>query len=301
MGNDAALDMGDKREGESFRVFCYGGAKRFEVRRLGIRSFRCYREGEFEFGAGLNLVVGRNGVGKTSLLEAVCMVLRLQSPRSAKPGPCVAWGERNFCLEGDFVEIGEGGWERGVRLAVENGEDGRRLWIDGDCVRDSDRYLSLGRVVWFSGEDRELVRGSGTMRRRYLDFLCLQLFPGYLKVLRDYERALRSRNYLLRMGARRAEVEAFDEPLAGLGKRLQECRQWVMPKVKERADEVVRWLTDGVENVEVNYLPSGGSELLKRLRENYEEDQLLRMTTLGPHRDDFAVLINGRSAGDYAS
>lgn len=276
---------------------------RLRLRALLLNQFRCYTHRQFLFSNDRTLLIGRNGVGKTSVLEAICVLLRLQSPRTARPTPCIARGASDFHLSGELSETDSIGMLRSLRLAIAYGSGGRRLWLDELPENDSARYLAVGRVVWFSGEDRELIRGSGTMRRRYLDFVCSQIFPTYLRTLRNYERALRARNHLLRSGASVAEIRAFDEPLLTNAKPLQQWRAWVLPLLSQKAAHYVQELSSQTEELDIQYSPCGGfsDELLQNFQDALRDDVRLKSTTLGPHRDDFHIRICGEPAAEFAS
>src|ERR1043166_7913915 len=156
---------------------------------LQLRNFRCFESLGVEFSPGFNFFVGRNGQGKTSILEDACVLLRLQSQRSCTLLPIVRFGEKSFAVSG-----------RGQNHLLEFRYSPLRRKIAFDQVeqRTLDEYLRVARVVSFANTDIELVRGGSETRRRYLDFLGAQIRPAYRPTLRAYERALRSRHALLR-------------------------------------------------------------------------------------------------------
>src|SRR5436189_5555257 len=156
---------------------------------LQLRNFRCFESLAVDFVPSFNFLVGRNGQGKTSILEAACVLLRLQSQRSSALPPIVRFGEKSFTVSG-----------RGEDHLLEFRYSPLRRKIAFDHVEQHtpDEYLRVARVVSFANTDIELVRGGAETRRRYLDFLAVQIDPRYRPNLRAYERALRSRNALLK-------------------------------------------------------------------------------------------------------
>ena len=157
------------------------------LNRLLVRDFRCFTLAEFELHPEVTLLVGRNAQGKTSLLEAACVLMRLQSPRTTTRTDFIRFGARACVIEGDW---------RGQRLRFGQSSTARKLAVDESVSRRSGDYLkSTARVVWMDHADMNLVRGGAEHRRRYLDFAAAQLFPEYLPALRSYERALRSLGY----------------------------------------------------------------------------------------------------------
>src|SRR5438128_8207905 len=172
---------------------------------LQLRNFRCFESLGIEFGPAFNFFLGRNGQGKTSILEAACVLLRLQSQRSSTLAPIVRFGENSFAVSGQI---------QNHRLEFCYSALRRKVSVDEIEQRTLGEYLSLARVVSFANTDIELVRGTSDSRRRYLDFVGSQIDPLYRPSLRAYERALRSRNALLKSPQPRArELAAYDQPL----------------------------------------------------------------------------------------
>src|SRR3954463_11536998 len=156
---------------------------------LQLRNFRCFESLAVEFGPGFNFFIGRNGQGKTSILEAACVLLRLQSQRSATLAPAVRVGEKAFGVVGGIENH---------RLEFRYSTLRRKVTIDGVEQRSLAEYLRLGRVVSLANTDIELARGGSDSPRLYPDFVAPQIDPRSRPSLRAYERALRSRNALLK-------------------------------------------------------------------------------------------------------
>lgn len=243
---------------------------------------------------GLNLLSAPNASGKSSLLEAVCILLRLQSPRAATLSEAVRRGAPGFSLSGQAGP-------RSIALHLSLAE-GRHLQLDDVPQRKSDEYLRIGLVAFFSNEDIELIRGTSAKRRRYLDFLGSQCDAGYLKNLRAYERALRSRNFLLKEGPRRTrEVAAYDGPLLAAGTHLADVRAKLCAELAPLVAAHVHRISPRNETVALVYAPSAGSDFAAALAASHSEERRLRQTVVGPHRDDVLLEMDGAAAGPYAS
>ncbi len=255
---------------------------------LKLRDFRCFAAVECAFAPGANWIVGPNAQGKTSLLEAACVLLRLQSPRSATLGPLVRIGGVGFVVDGFYAER---------HLQFYYSPRRRKLALDSVEQRRAGGYLQTGSVVWFSNTDLELVRGSAGERRRYLDFLAAQLVPGYRRALRDYEKALRSRNHLLRAPAVRwREVAAFDEPLLAAGAELISARSALVTALEPEAAAAHLAISAGAgETLSMVYEPGAGDDFPTALAASHEESARLRQTVVGPHRDEVRLTLNGLS------
>ncbi|MEX1009915.1 MAG: DNA replication and repair protein RecF, partial [Chthoniobacterales bacterium] len=261
---------------------------------LVLHDFRCFERGEFLPSPGLNLLSAPNASGKSSVLEAICVLLRLQSSRAGTLGEAVRHGTAGFSLRG---RVGE----RGLACHY-SGAEGRQLKLDDVPQSKSEEYLRTGLVAFFSNEDIELVRGTSSKRRRYLDFLGSQCDAGYLKNLRAYERALRSRNFLLKEGPHRGrELAAYDGPLVTAGESLALVRGGLCRELEPLVARFAREISPRGEAAELRYVRSGGDDLGAALAASAGEERRLRQTVVGPHRDDVALELEGAAAGTFAS
>ena len=260
---------------------------------LKVRHFRCFEAREVEFQPGLNLIVGPNARGKTSLLEAACILARLASPRVTRLAQAIQHGRRGFVVDGYFATR---------HLQFYFSRERKKLALDEVEQKTATEYLKLGRVVWFSNADIEIARGPAEVRRRFLDFIAVQRDPGYRRSLRDYERALRSRNLLLKSPTPRwREIAAFDEPLLSTGTAVSKARRRLLAELQPEANASHKAISGGCEALRLEYLPSGGADFPAALAAAKSEDARLRQTSVGPHRDDLRFHLNETPADDFAS
>src|SRR6478672_4051875 len=255
---------------------------------LQLRNFRCFESLRVELEPGFNFFLGRNGQGKTSILEAACVLLRLQSQRSSTLAPAVRFGENAFGLSG---QIGQ------HRLEFRYSTLRRKVSLDSFEQRTFAEYLRFARVVSFANTDIELVRGSSEARRRYLDFLGSQIDPRYRPTLRAYERALRSRNALLKSPQPRPrELAAYDEALIRHGVELSRMRAELVRRIAPLAAAAHQQISGSNEELTVAFAPGNESDLAEHLRQSRAQEQKLRQTVVGPHRDDLDLRVNGMVA-----
>ena len=263
------------------------------LKQLQLENFRCFESFSIRLNQRFNFFVGANGEGKTSILEAVCVLLRLQSQRSSSLAPLIKAGAKSFSVSGDY---------EGHSLRFKYGKLRRTLEYDRVDQRTATDYLRLARVVWFANTDIELMRGSSEPRRRYLDFVGSQIDARYRPTLRAYERALRSRNALLKSNpVRLPEIAAYDPPLIEHGTRLRALRSDLVARLAPLAAAAYGEISNQKERVDVYFAPGNAEDFAADLARTREEQLRLRQTVVGPHRDDLDLFVDGMDAQLYAS
>ena len=253
-------------------------------------------------GGGITLFTGDNAQGKTSILEAVCVLLRLQSPRTTSGKELARFGMDGFGIAGTL---------NGQDLTHAVSGADKKLLIDGEPVRRTADYLAAsGLVVWMGNGDLELVSGTGEPRRRYLDFLGSQLFPEYRTALKSYEKALRQRNFLLKRDVSPPwpEIDAYTTVLVSHGQVLLSLRAALLAKLTPHAaaaHAAIRAADPGSatpETLSLTWQPGGDIQNFRaQLHDRRSEEARRRVTVCGPHRDDFSSTLDGLPAGTYAS
>lgn len=262
------------------------------ITQVRLSQFRCFDSLDVHPGPQRTYVVGKNAQGKTSILEAICVLLRLQSPRTSTVTDLIKSKTNGFAIEGIFND---------TRLSCRHTGDGRELSLDSKIQSKSADYLAVGRVTWFANTDLELVKGGGSLRRRYLDFLGVQSVPGYKKALSNYERTQRSRNALLKEGRPRREIAAFDTPLIESGELLMEARAALCSSLGPLARKSCEEISGQADTLEIRYRPGCNGPFAEALAASRDEEDRLRQTVCGPHRDDIEVILNGLKASAFAS
>jgi len=260
---------------------------------LQLRNFRCFESLGIEFSPGFNFITGRNGQGKTSILEAACVLLRLQSQRSSTLAPLVRFGEKSFAVSGRGEDH---------LLEFRYSPLRRKVAFDHAEQHTPDEYLRVARVVSFANTDIELTRGGAETRRRYLDFLATQIDPIYRPTLRSYERALRSRNALLKSAhPRPRELAAYDPPLLEYGAKLSVMRARLVKRLAPLATTAHGEISGTGERLELAFSPGNSDDFARDLADSRAQEARLRQTVVGPHRDDIQIRVEAHPAGQYAS
>ena len=258
---------------------------------------------------GLTIIVGPNAVGKTNIIEAVQLVTSTRSFRRPDPSELVRWG----CSEARAsLRAEEGPRLLEIRLDV-NGEGHRTYSVNGQVKRRHSDVAGLLPSVVFTPDDLGLVKGPAERRRASIDDLGEQLSPTYGSLRRDYGRAVRQRNTLLKEGARGGAAAAWDEQVAALGARFVIHRLGLLERLMEQASLRYAEMSGG-EVLGYSYedrcgLGTCGSrdagDVAQSIRDEMDrrsaEEQRRMVTLAGPHRDDIVIEIDGRDARSFAS
>ncbi len=274
------------------------------VRRLRVRDFRSYGAADVRPGPGLTVVHGRNGSGKTNLLEALYFGCTARSCRTSNEREVLRFGAQAARVEVSTVD--GSGYEHELFVGFAPGQD-KRIRVDGAPV---ERLLDApGRplVSVFLPERLELVKGPPALRRSHLDALVTGLWPARAQTRRQYSAALAQRNALLgrlRAGASRGSTGAWDLELARHGIALRDDRARAVAGVADRFAVVAAELgLDG--EAELRYRPRSAAhtpeELAAELAARLDSDIERGFTQHGPHRDDLALLRDGRELRVYGS
>lgn len=283
---------------------------------LRLLSFRIYQEAAVELLPGVNLVLGQNGQGKTSLLEAISTLALTRSPRSGSLGDCAAWGESRLGVAAHLVsERGETDIELRGERQVGSGRWVRKLRQDGELVQPRE-LLGRFRAVLFWPEDLLLVKGGPEPRRRLLDVVLSQLVRGYAEAALRYRRAVEHRTAVLRRVreglAESAELRPWSEAVVEHGAVVMRERQRYLEAAQPIAAEAVVKIGETAE-LELDYRPALGrgedagkaahpADALWRALQRSSSEEIARAQCLvGPHRDDFEILLGGRAARQFAS
>lgn len=287
------------------------------IHQLRIQNFRNIREASLDLTPGVQLLIGRNAQGKTSLLEAVYLLATATSHRTHNNRELITQGETTAFIEAEFDRDGS-------RHRLSTGFDSkeRRFRIDEKPLKRVSDLYGILKAVFFSPEDLEFLSGGPIARRRTMDLGLCQQNPPLVRVLLDYRKALKHRNTLLRQAdasiTTRNLVKAWNPELIRLGTQILSQRADYTLKLIEKASNYYASITGSRENLAGVYRSSmthlawrKGGEIpdekdLKRyfeiaLEETVEKDFLYRQTHAGPHRDDIVLEVCGKSAERYAS
>ena len=270
------------------------------IHTFSCRGFRNLQPLEFSPDAGMNVICGENAQGKTNLLEGLWLFTGAKSFRGAKDGELIRFGEPKAELELTFTgeEV-----EKTAGLTV---EERRVAFLHGKKLPSPASLAGQFCAIVFSPADLSLVRDGPAVRRRFLDLAISQIYPNYPAILRAYLRALGQRNSVLRDLKYHPEIEAlldpFEDELAAQGIKILRYRTRYLERLRETLPKIYHGLSGQRETLTAEYLCSAeGENLRAALVASRRQDCHLAATSVGPHRDDLALQIDGMPARNYAS
>ncbi|GAA1724139.1 DNA replication/repair protein RecF [Microbacterium paludicola] len=292
------------------------------VEHLSLKDFRNYAEAELALSPGPNVLVGRNGQGKTNLAEAIAYLATLGSHRVSADAPLVREG-----CDAAFVRARLAHGERRVTLELQlNKQGSNKARIGGSPVRTNElpRYA---QVVLFAPEDLQIVRGDPSSRRRFADQLLIQRTPRMSAVLADYDRTLRQRTALLKSARARGmkstqlpTLDVWDDKLVALGSEIIDARARLAQDLAAPVSAAYAAIAGEDHRPELEWAlsirgadpeegddhqdPAAGAtaELFRAALQEKRAAELDRgLTLVGPHRDDLILRVRGLLVKGYAS
>ena len=284
--------------------------KKMLIEELKLKNFRNYSELTLHPHPGVNLYFGRNGSGKTNLLEAIHYCSLGRSHRISNDANAVKNGEA-FALSSVSIRNSLGQREIAVRFHPDETQK-KSILLDGKKIAKFSDMMGCLRCVIFSPEDLGLIKEGPSLRRRYLDMMISQINRGYFIALQQYRTCMDQRNALIRnlranSYADTSMLSAFEETMAAPAAVIIRERRRIVSLLSECARETYQRVSDTDEVFRLAYHSSVKEEteieevLCRLFRENREDDIRMGFTSVGPHRDDLILTLNKNQMKQFAS
>ncbi|PYQ13224.1 MAG: hypothetical protein DMF80_15025 [Acidobacteria bacterium] len=265
---------------------------------MEVRDLRNIRRASLELAPGLNVLIGRNAQGKTSLLEAVGLLARGRSFRTEQTDTLIRRGAPALQAQGTAVAE-----DRRTCLEVELSPGRRRLRVDGREVTPREYHGRL-EVVVYSTDRLRVVRGPMRERRQFLDRAASALWPAYRQAVREFERVLGQRNAALEAGAK--DLDTWNERFALLGARLRERRAGYAARLRQALRGGYQPEGEAYDVLLVPLPLADGAEAERRrlgdeMEARRKDEARARRSLVGPHRDGVILSVDGEDASESAS
>lgn len=264
------------------------------IESLELNNFRNYSSLAISFDRGTNIFYGDNAQGKTNILEALYLCGTTKSHRGSKDREVIRFQEEESHIRMLLKKKGIG---HRIDMHLKRNK-AKGVAIDGIPIRKASDLLGTVNLVFFSPEDLHMVKNGPLERRKFMDSELCQLSKYYLTRLVNYNRVLAQRNKLLKdisySDSLRDTLDVWDQQMIAYGSGLIEERESFLDRMNGILGQIHRNLTGGREEIQLVYEPSVRKEDFARaLSLNRERDLKLRLSSTGPHRDDFCIQVNG--------
>lgn len=272
------------------------------IKSLELENFRNYDNLKMDFDEGTTILTGENAQGKTNILEALYLSSTTKSHKGSKDSDIIKFGEeeghiRTFFLKNDV--------NTRIDMHLRKGKS-KGIAVDLQKLKKSSELIGLLNVVLFSPEDLSIVKDGPLYRRTFIDMQICRLDSNYLFNLSNYNKIIEQRNKLLKdiffEPALKQTLFIWDSQLQSYGGQVIKKRKEFVEELNTIVKDIHSKLTSGSEEIEIIYEPNVEEDRIEEtLRINGEKDLKSKMTSVGPHRDDYIINVNGIDVRKFGS
>ena len=272
------------------------------IKSIELADYRNFDSLTMQFDKGTNILYGDNAQGKTNILEAIFLAATTKSHRGSKDREIIGFDKEEAHIR-TYLE--KEGVETRVDMHLRKNKS-KGIAIDGQKIRKAADLLGLCNVVFFSPEDLGIIKNGPSERRRFVDMELCQLDALYLHNLNHYNRIVDQRNKLLKDMYLNEDLKEtlgiWDMQLSSFGSSIIERRRLFVDQLNEIIYDIHKKLSGGRETLQVKYEPDVETDQFERqLKLHRERDLKAKMTSVGPHRDDFSFFIGDVDIRKYGS
>lgn len=272
------------------------------IKSLELSDFRNYETLSISFDKGTNILFGDNAQGKTNILEAIYVSATTKSHKGSKDKEIINFNKEEAHIR-TYLEKEDVEYRVDMHLRKNKSKG---IAIDGQKIKKAADLLGLLNVVFFSPEDLSIIKNGPAERRRFADMELCQLDSFYLYNLNNYNKIINQRNKLLKdmyfNQNLKETLNIWDSQLVSYGSKIIEKRESFAKQLCEIIGDIHKKLSGGKEELIVNYEPDVKVDDFElKMKENQEKDIRFKLTSTGPHRDDFSFIVNGIDIRKYGS
>ena len=262
------------------------------LEKIVISDFRNIELQELEFSPNINCISGNNGEGKTNLLDAIYYLSMTKSAFASSDKYTFRYGTEEFSISGTY-RMENGLSSRFSLKMTTKGE--KKVKRDDKAYGRVSEHVGILPIVMVSPADISMVSESGEERRRFVNAVLSQMDREYMTSLQQYNRLLQQRNKMLKeMDPDRSLLEVIDMRMSALAEPIYQARKKFVEDLKPIIAEYYKAVSGGSEQVDIEYESElSKASLEELLAVSYEKDRILKYTTAGLQRDDFAFKMNG--------
>lgn len=275
------------------------------IKNLQLLNFRNYEELNIILNNGVNIFIGDNAQGKTNILESIYYCSLAKSHRTSRDRELINWSKEDAYVK---AYVSKERLDKTIEVKIfKDGKKGIR--INTIKINKIQELIGVFNVVLFSPEDLKIVKESPSYRRKFLDMEICKLNPKYYYSLVQYNKALNERNSLLKKWNENVEeiIDVYDSQLSKFGSYIIKERIRYIELLNKKGKIIHKEITSEAEDISFKYITSVKNtenieeELNNLLKKNIKNDIERRITSHGPHRDDFSIYINGIDTRNFGS
>ena len=269
------------------------------VLNLECKNFRNLEEICLNPCESMNVICGENAQGKTNLIEAIWLFTGAKSFRGAKDKDFVKFGLQKSVLSLSYKSEGI---ENSAKIEI---SDKKTAFFNENRQKSVSNLAGKFNAIVFSPNDLSLVSEGPSKRRKFVDTAIGQIYPTYIKILKDYTRAVVQRNQIIKDfkydSTLSVLLDVFEAEIAENGAKIINIRKRYLNALDEFLPNLYDGISKGKEILETKYISNCSDNLLEELKNSRREDMYSGVTSCGPHRDDIEFKINGISARSFGS
>ncbi len=269
------------------------------IKNIEIKNFRNIENICFFPSREINIISGENAQGKTNLIEAIWFFTGAKSFRGINDSETIKKETEKANLKLEFLSSLI---ENTAEIEI---KDKKKAKLNGKTLTSPTFLAGNFNCVVFSPDDLNFVSGAPNLRRRFIDIAIGQLYPKYIDILREYTRAVKQRNNILKDSIKDGSLifllEDFEKIIAKEGKKIIDYRKKYIEYLKQTATEIYSGISEQKEKLSVEYLSTVKENFENELKITRETDKFRGITSIGPHRDDIIFKINSLTAREFAS
>ena len=274
------------------------------VTKIELLNFRNYSKKTFDNFSNLNIIIGKNGIGKTSILEAIYLGSLAKSFKTNNESSVIKEGQSFYKIKITYFDYGPK-----KNLEIYYDKTGKKTKINGQMQNRLSDFISQYRIILLSPDELKLIKSSPNTRRNYLNIQISQLHKEYIFFLNNYNNLIKNKNdYLKKMminsNLDERYLDILDQKIVSEGLKIYNFRKKYIDLINENINEIFcKYMPKQKLYIkyESDYEINDEEKLLKILKKNRKKEINLGMTDFGIHRDDYLFLHNDFSAKEYSS
>ena len=269
-----------------------------KIRQISIQNFRNCLHVQCDLSSGLNLIVGDNAAGKTSVIEAIWVLATGRSFRTAKTAHLIQHQQQSCTI---FSEVASSHSDNiSHRLGAQKTEQKTQLRVDGETIKSQSALAQLLPVQLLTPESHKLLEEGPKARRQFMDWGCFHQSESFMPLWRNYQRGLKQRNHALKKRLPKAQVQLWDQTLVDNAVKIDQIRQTYLEELTPYLVTFCKALMPEIkEEVVCQYRagwPKNTEDLMVLFEQNFAKESQLGHTQYGAHRADIRFKFSGQEA-----